>query len=92
MWNIPMKYGIGNFVKQQIIFMQPMILFSTMVILTISIMIIVQILAIGPGDEQRIKIKYISDLFKTVFGNDNVGPWKRVRPILAGQVFYPFVI
>ena len=38
------------------------------------------------------QIKHISDLFKTVFGNENVGPWKRVRPILAGQVSYPFVI
>ena len=38
------------------------------------------------------QIKHISDLFKTVFGDDNVGPWKRVRPILAGQVAYPFVI
>ena len=31
------------------------------------------------------QIKRISDLFKTVFGKENVGPWKRVRPILAGQ-------
>ena len=31
------------------------------------------------------QIKHISDLFKTVFGNENVGLWKRVRPILAGQ-------
>lgn len=38
------------------------------------------------------QIKHISDLFKTVFGNENVGQWKRVRPILAGQVAYPFVI
>ena len=38
------------------------------------------------------QIKHISDLFKTVFGNDNVGPWKRARPILAGQAVYPFVI
>lgn len=31
------------------------------------------------------QIKRISDLFKTVFGEGNVGLWKRVRPILAGQ-------
>ncbi len=35
------------------------------------------------------QIKRISDLFKTVFGEENVGPWKRVRPILAGQNSYP---
>jgi hypothetical protein len=29
--------------------------------------------------------KRILDLFKTVFGNENVGQWKRVRPILGGQ-------
>jgi len=29
--------------------------------------------------------KRISDLFKTVFGEENVGQWKRVRPILAGE-------
>ena len=28
---------------------------------------------------------HMSNLFKTVFGEDNVGPWKRVRPILAGE-------
>ena len=38
------------------------------------------------------QIKHVSDLFKTVFGDENVGQWKRVRPILAGQVSYPFVI
>ena len=38
------------------------------------------------------QIKHISDLFKTVFGDENVGPWKRVRPILAGQIAFPFVI
>ena len=38
------------------------------------------------------QIKHVADLFKTVFGDDNVGPWKRVRPILSGQVSYPFVI
>jgi hypothetical protein len=38
------------------------------------------------------QIKHISDLFKTVFGDENVGPWKRVRPILAGQAVAPFVI
>jgi hypothetical protein len=31
------------------------------------------------------QIKRISDLFKTIFGEENVGLWKRVRPILAGQ-------
>ncbi len=31
------------------------------------------------------QIKHFSDLFKTVFGEENVGPWKRVRPILAGE-------
>jgi hypothetical protein len=38
------------------------------------------------------QIKYIADLFKTVFGAENVGPWKRVRPILAGQTSYPPVL
>jgi len=38
------------------------------------------------------QIKHISDLFKTVFGEENVGPWKRVRPILAGQAVFPFVM
>jgi hypothetical protein len=33
--------------------------------------------------------KHIADLFKTVFGNDQVGNGKRVRPILSGQVSYP---
>ena len=31
------------------------------------------------------QIKRISDLFKTIFGPENIGLWKRVRPILAGQ-------
>jgi hypothetical protein len=35
--------------------------------------------------------KRISDLFKTVFGDENVGPWKRVRPILTGQADTPSV-
>ena len=38
------------------------------------------------------EIKRISDLFKTVFGEENVGSWKRVRSILAGQVVYTAVI
>lgn len=38
------------------------------------------------------EIKRISDLFKTIFGEENVGPWKRVRPILAGQVVYTAVL
>ena len=38
------------------------------------------------------QIKHISDLFKTVFGSDNVGPWKRVRPILAGQEANSYII
>ena len=38
------------------------------------------------------QIKHISDLFKTVFGNDNVGSWKRVRPILAGQAANSYII
>jgi hypothetical protein len=38
------------------------------------------------------QIKHVSDLFKTVFGEENVGPWKRVRPILAGFIALPFVI
>ncbi|CAF3463422.1 unnamed protein product [Rotaria sp. Silwood1] len=38
------------------------------------------------------QIKRISDLFKTVFGEQNVGPWKRIRPILAGQSVNPIVI
>ena len=29
------------------------------------------------------QIKYVADLFKTVFGAENVGPWKRVRPDLS---------
>jgi hypothetical protein len=33
--------------------------------------------------------KHISDLFKTVFGEENVGPYKRVRPILTGQADTP---
>ena len=32
--------------------------------------------------------KHIGDLFKTVFGADNVGSGKRVRPLLAGQVSF----
>ncbi|CAF1117575.1 unnamed protein product [Rotaria sp. Silwood1] len=36
--------------------------------------------------------KRISDLFKTVFGQENVGPWKRVRPILAGQCVNPTIL
>ena len=38
------------------------------------------------------QIKRISDLFKIVFGEENVGQWKRVRPILCGQTDYPPVI
>ena len=38
------------------------------------------------------QIKYIADLFKTIFGDENVGQWKRVRPILAGQGSYPTVL
>ncbi|CAF3298259.1 unnamed protein product [Rotaria sp. Silwood2] len=38
------------------------------------------------------QIKHISDLFKIVFGKENVGLWKRVRPILAGQAVNPYVI
>jgi hypothetical protein len=38
------------------------------------------------------QIKHISDLFKSVFGQSNVGPWKRIRPILAGQSVNPIVI
>jgi hypothetical protein len=38
------------------------------------------------------QIKHISDLFKTIFGQQNVGPWKRIRPILAGQDVNPIVI
>ena len=33
--------------------------------------------------------KHIADLFKTVFGDENVGHGKRVRPLLAGQVSSP---
>ena len=32
------------------------------------------------------QIKHIGDLFRTIFGKENVGPWKRVRPILGVQV------
>jgi hypothetical protein len=38
------------------------------------------------------QIKHIGDLFKTVFGDENVGQWKRVRPILAGFAVGPFII
>ena len=38
------------------------------------------------------QIKHISDLFKTVFGAENVGMWKRVRPILAGQAVNSIVL
>lgn len=38
------------------------------------------------------QIKHISDLFKTVFGVENVGLWKRVRPILAGQAVNSIVL
>lgn len=38
------------------------------------------------------QIKHIADLFKTVFGEENVNPWKRVRPILAAQVAWPFIM
>jgi hypothetical protein len=37
------------------------------------------------------QIKHIGDLFKTVFGEENVGQWKRVRPILAGFTLGPFI-
>ena len=33
--------------------------------------------------------KRISDLFKTVFGEENVGQWKRIRPMLCGQADTP---
>ena len=36
--------------------------------------------------------KHIADLFKTVFGDENVGQWKRVRPILAGEASYSNVL
>jgi len=32
--------------------------------------------------------KHVADIFKTVFGADNVGAGKRVRPLLCGQVSY----
>ena len=38
------------------------------------------------------QIKRISDLFKIIFGNDNVGQWKRIRPILGGHCIKPIVI
>ena len=38
------------------------------------------------------QIKHIGDLFKTVFGEENVGQWKRVRPILGVQVAQPAVM
>jgi hypothetical protein len=34
----------------------------------------------------------ISNLFKTVFGQENVGQWKRVRPLLGGAVANPLII
>lgn len=38
------------------------------------------------------QIKRISDLFETVFEQQNVGPWKRIRQILATQSVNPIVI
>ncbi|CAF4654787.1 unnamed protein product [Rotaria sp. Silwood1] len=38
------------------------------------------------------QIKRIFDLFKIVFGQENVGPWKRIRSILAGQCVNPTII
>jgi hypothetical protein len=38
------------------------------------------------------EIKRIGELFKSVFGEENVGQWKRVRPLLAGQTSYASVI
>jgi hypothetical protein len=38
------------------------------------------------------QLTHIAQLFKTVFGEENVGPWKHVRPILAEQVGWPFVM
>ena len=38
------------------------------------------------------QLTHIAEIFKTVFGAENVGPWKRVRPILAEQVGWPFVM
>ena len=35
--------------------------------------------------------KHISDIFKQVFGEENVGPWKHVRPIITGQSDDPSV-
>ena len=34
--------------------------------------------------------KHISDLFKTVFGEENVGPFKRVRPILSCELLWTY--
>jgi hypothetical protein len=36
--------------------------------------------------------KRISDLFKIIFGEENVGQWKRIRPILGGHCDKPIVI
>lgn len=38
------------------------------------------------------QIKHVAQLFQTVFGEENVGQWKRVRPLLAGQAGFPFVL
>jgi hypothetical protein len=38
------------------------------------------------------QIKRVSNLFKIVFGEENVGQWKRVRPILGGLCIKPIVI
>ncbi|CAF1603387.1 unnamed protein product [Rotaria sp. Silwood1] len=38
------------------------------------------------------QIKRISDLFQSVFGKENVGLGKRIRPILAGQAVNPYII
>ncbi len=36
--------------------------------------------------------KHISDLFKTVFGEENVGPFKRVRPILSCELLWTYFV
>lgn len=38
------------------------------------------------------QIKRVLDLFKKVFGEENVGQWKRVRPILGVRCNYPIVV
>ena len=45
-----------------------------------------------PSRRTAYQVKRIADLFQKVFGKENVGQWKRVRPILSGHFDYPPII